>query len=75
MSLGCFSKAGGTEIKWYTYQLLVYANYVDILGGSVHTKKKNITSFVFASKEIGLEVNADKTCPSLDIRIQDEVTT
>jgi len=44
------------------------------LGGSVNTKKKNSKSWVFASKEIGLQVNADKTYPYLEIRIQDEVT-
>jgi hypothetical protein len=31
------------------------------LGGSVHTKKKNSKAFIVASKEIGLEVYADKT--------------
>jgi biotin operon repressor len=30
------------------------------LGGSVHTIKENIEALVVASKEIGLEVNADK---------------
>jgi len=30
------------------------------LGGSIHTIKKN-TALVVASKEIGLEVNADRT--------------
>jgi hypothetical protein len=43
-----------------TYQLLVYADDVNILGGSVHTKKKNTEALVVAGK-IGLEVNADKT--------------
>jgi len=32
-----------------------------ILGGSVHTIKKNADALVVASKEIELEVNADKT--------------
>jgi len=32
-----------------------------MLGGSVHTRKKNTEALVVASKEIGLEVNADKT--------------
>jgi len=41
-----------------THQLLVYADDVNILGGSVHTVKE---AFTVASKEIGLEVNADKT--------------
>jgi hypothetical protein len=43
-----------------THQLVVYAVDVNILGGSVHTVKKNTGLFV-ANKEIGLEVNADKT--------------
>jgi hypothetical protein len=44
-----------------THQLLAYADDVNILGGSVHTVKKNAKSLVVATKEIGLEVNADKT--------------
>ena len=44
-----------------TYQLHVYAEDVNILGGSVYTIKKNAAAVVVASKEIGLEVNADKT--------------
>ena len=43
-----------------THQLLVYADDVNILGGSVHTIKKNAEALVLASKEIGLDVNADK---------------
>jgi hypothetical protein len=33
----------------------------NILGGSVHTVKKNTEALVVASKETGLEANADKT--------------
>ena len=44
-----------------THQLLVYADDVNILGGSVHTVKENAEALVVATKEIGLEVNADKT--------------
>jgi hypothetical protein len=44
-----------------THQLLVYADDVNILGGSVHTAKENAEALVVAIKEIGLEVNADKT--------------
>jgi len=40
---------------------LVYADDVNILGGSVHTIKKNTDALVVASKENGLEVNTDKT--------------
>jgi len=44
-----------------THQLLVYADDVNILEGSVHTVKENAEALIVASKEIGLEVNADKT--------------
>ena len=44
-----------------THQLLVYADDVNILGGSVHTIKGNGDALLVASKENGLEVNADKT--------------
>jgi hypothetical protein len=43
-----------------TRQLLVYADDVNILGGGVHTIKKNKEALVSACKENGLEVNADK---------------
>ena len=44
-----------------THQLLAYADDVNILGGSVHTVKENAKALLVATKEIGLEVNADKT--------------
>jgi len=44
-----------------THQLLVYAHDVNMLGGSVHTIKKNAETLVLASKENGLEINGDKT--------------
>jgi len=44
-----------------THKVLVYADDVIILGGSVHTVKKSTEALVVASKEIGLNVNADKT--------------
>ena len=43
------------------HQLLVYGDDVNILGGSLHTIKKNTEAIVAASKEFGLEVNAEKT--------------
>ena len=44
-----------------TYQLLVYADDVNILGGSVHTVKENGEALVVFSMETGQEVNADKS--------------
>ena len=44
-----------------TYLFLVYSDGVNIVGGSVRTIKKNAEALVGASKETGLEVNADKT--------------
>jgi hypothetical protein len=44
-----------------TYQLLAYADDINILGSSVYAIRKNTEALVFASKETGLEVNADKT--------------
>jgi len=39
---------------------LVYVEDI-ILGKSVNTTEKNTEALIFASKEIGLDVNADKT--------------
>ena len=44
-----------------TYQFPIYADDVNILGGSLPTVKENTEALVVASKECGLEVNADKT--------------
>jgi hypothetical protein len=43
------------------HQLLIHADEVNILGGSVHTIKGNTEALVVAGKENGLEVNVDKT--------------
>jgi len=44
-----------------THQLLVYADDVNILDGSIHSINENTESSVVANKLSGLEVNADKT--------------
>jgi hypothetical protein len=43
-----------------TYQLLVYADDVNLLGDNIDTIKKNKT-ITDASKEVGIEVNVEKT--------------
>jgi len=43
-----------------THQLLAYADDVNILGGIIHTLKENAEALVAATREIGLEVSADK---------------
>jgi hypothetical protein len=43
------------------HQLLVYAFDVNILGGSIHTIRKNTEALVITSKYIGLEADAEKT--------------
>jgi len=44
-----------------THQFLVYDDDVNVLGGSVHTIKKNTEALAISNKEAGLEVNAEKT--------------
>jgi len=43
------------------HQLLAYADDVNILAGSIHTLKENAEALVAATREVGLEVSADKT--------------
>ena len=43
-----------------THQFLVHADDINILSWSVHTIKKNKEALLVVSKEIGLEVNAEK---------------
>ena len=44
-----------------THQLQFYIDDVNILGGSVYTINRNREALLVGSKDIGLEVNADKT--------------
>jgi hypothetical protein len=44
-----------------THQLLVYADYINLLDNSINTIKENTETLVHASSVVGLEINAEKT--------------
>jgi hypothetical protein len=44
-----------------THQLLVYADDVNLLGDNIDAMKKNMETLTDSSKEVGLEVNTEKT--------------
>jgi retron-type reverse transcriptase len=44
-----------------THQLLAYADNVNLLGDNKDTTEKNTETLIDASKEIGLEINVEKT--------------
>jgi hypothetical protein len=44
-----------------THQLLVYADDVNLLEDNIDTIKKNTETLIDPSKEVGLEVNPEKT--------------
>jgi hypothetical protein len=44
-----------------TYQLLIYADDVNLLGDNMGTMKKNTETLTDASKEVGREVNSEET--------------
>jgi hypothetical protein len=44
-----------------THQLLVYADDASLLGDSVNTIKENSETLLESSRDVGLEINAEKT--------------
>jgi hypothetical protein len=44
-----------------THQLLAYADDVNLLGDNLDSVKKNTETLTDASKEVGLEINVEKT--------------
>jgi hypothetical protein len=44
-----------------THQLQVYADVVNLLGDNIDTIKKNTETLIDASKEVGLEINVEKS--------------
>jgi hypothetical protein len=59
-----------------THQMLVYVDDVNLKGDNIHAIKKNMEALIDASKEVGLEVNTEKTiCCRLLTKMQGKVTT
>jgi hypothetical protein len=56
-----------------THQLLIYADDVNLLGDNIDIINKNTRTLIDASKEVGLEVNAEKTKYMLLSHHQNEV--
>jgi hypothetical protein len=50
----------GLKLNW-THQLLAYADSVNLLGDNIDTIKKNTEYLIDASKEVGLEINVEKS--------------
>jgi hypothetical protein len=53
-----------------TQQLLVFADDGNLLGDNINTVKRNTQTLIGASKEVGVEVNAEKNNYMLLPRLQ-----
>jgi hypothetical protein len=59
------------KLKW-THQLLAYADDMNLLGDNIDTIKKNTETLIDASKEVGDELNVEKTKYMLLFRHENE---
>jgi hypothetical protein len=50
----------GLKLNW-THQLLAHADDVNLLGDNISTINKNMETLINVSKEVGLEINIEKT--------------
>jgi hypothetical protein len=54
-----------------THQLLAYADDVNVVGQNIDTIQKNTRALLDASKEVGLEVNPEKTKYMLRVKVSE----
>jgi hypothetical protein len=54
---------------------LVYVDDVNLLDDSVDTIKKNTQTLIYASKEVGLEVNPESICCCFVTKMQGKIMT
>jgi hypothetical protein len=58
-----------------THQFLSYADDVNLLGYNIDTIKKDTETLIDASKEVGLEINVEKTkYPRLQKKLQHKIS-
>jgi hypothetical protein len=60
-----------------THQILAYADDVNLLRNNIDTIKKNTETLIDTSREVGLEVNIEKTsiCCCLITKMQVKIVT
>jgi uncharacterized protein YabE (DUF348 family) len=51
----------GMKLNGTTHQLLAYGDDVNLLGDNIDTLKRNTETLIDTSREVGLEINVEKT--------------